>query len=188
MAKVRKRDGNAKRGKNSHTHPDRLATRERDLRCFELRRDGHSLSEVARIVGLNSPQSAANHIERAYKLCYNEPAEKIRKLAYARLMRMLTKLKPGIDAGDPDACSVALRLEARIAKMYGLDSPQKVEHSGKDGEPIQTQSVPPEQIQTPERLKSVLDLASRFGVMDRIMDRSDGSTGESDRGEPPQSG
>jgi hypothetical protein len=44
--------------------------------------------------------------------------------------------------GDPRVADTLIRISERVAKLHGLDAPQRIEASGPDGGPIQTQPEP----------------------------------------------
>jgi hypothetical protein len=46
--------------------------------------------------------------------------------------------------GDPRAVDTLIRISERVAKLHGLDAPTKIEATGADGGPIQTQEQQPD--------------------------------------------
>jgi len=57
-----------------------------------------------------------------------------------RLNRMIFALSP--HASDYRVANVLVKISARVAKLYGLDAPQRIEASGPNGGPIQTEEAP----------------------------------------------
>jgi hypothetical protein len=61
----------------------------------------------------------------------------------------VSTLVPARKAGDPEApdpraVDTLIRISERVAKLHGLDAPTKIEATGADGGPIQTQKQEPD--------------------------------------------
>jgi hypothetical protein len=65
----------------------------------------------------------ANLLDAAGAL--SKEAKKALAASLARIDHALTKLWPDIDKGDPKAIETMIKLEARRARMLGLDAPEK---------------------------------------------------------------
>ena len=46
--------------------------------------------------------------------------------------------------GDPRVADTLIRISERVAKLHGLDAPQRIEASGPNGGPIQTEEQKPD--------------------------------------------
>jgi hypothetical protein len=57
-----------------------------------------------------------------------------------RLNRMIFALSP--HASDYRVANVLVKISARVAKLYGLDASQRIEASGRDGGPIESEGKP----------------------------------------------
>jgi hypothetical protein len=66
-----------------------------------------------------------------------DTAERVRQLELYRLDRIRLSLDP--KKGDPRVADTLIRISERVAKLHGLDAPQRIESSGPNGGPIQTQ-------------------------------------------------
>jgi hypothetical protein len=60
-----------------------------------------------------------------------------REISLARLEVATKGIWPGVESGDAEAVDRLVKLEARRAKILGLDAPTKQEHSGPEGGPIE---------------------------------------------------
>lgn len=67
----------------------------------------------------------------------NDNVKVERELSIQRLELAIKKIWPAVEAGNLDAVDRLTRLEARLAKLQGLDAPTKQELSGPDGAPIE---------------------------------------------------
>jgi hypothetical protein len=116
------------------------------LIALELRAAGASFQQVGN--SLDPPvsrQRAFKIVRRALdeliKEC-QETAERVRQLELHRLDRLRFALSPRMS--DPRVADTLLRISERVAKLHGLDAPQRIEQSGPGGGPIQTQEKKPD--------------------------------------------
>ncbi|HUU02182.1 MAG TPA: hypothetical protein VM425_12125 [Myxococcota bacterium] len=124
----------ARRGRRSPTSRTAIASAEKQAQALELRRDGHTLQQIADALGFAGPSGAADCVQRALRATVAEPAEELRILELARLDSYLAALQKKIGTGEPRAIEVALRVSTRRAKLLGLDAPtqMRVEASAAD--------------------------------------------------------
>jgi hypothetical protein len=100
--------------------------------AVQMRLAGATWGEIAQALGYPTPRQALIATERALvkQLDNNEDREKMRKVAGARLERLLRSVWPkAIDPDSPDhliAVGKARDLVDRHAKLYGLDAPTEV--------------------------------------------------------------
>ena len=66
-----------------------------------------------------------------------DTAERVRQLELYRLDRIGLSLDP--KKGDPRVADTLIRISERVAKLHGLDAPQRIEASGPNGGPIETE-------------------------------------------------
>jgi hypothetical protein len=66
-----------------------------------------------------------------------ETAERVRQLERYRMDRIRLALDP--KKSDPRVADTLIRISERVAKLHGLNAPQRIEASGPKGGPIQTQ-------------------------------------------------
>lgn len=100
--------------------------------AVQMRLAGATWAEIATALGYPTPRQALVSTERALvkQLDSNDDREKMRKLAGARLERLLRSVWPkAINPDDPDhliAISKAREILDRHAKLFGLDAPTEV--------------------------------------------------------------
>jgi hypothetical protein len=114
----------------------RLAARERQLRALELRLAGVTYQQIADELGYAGRQGAFKAVEAALKLTLREPADNLRRISAERLDRATLAIWRAVNAGDLQAIDRLLRIEARRAKLLGLDAPQRQEVAGVDDGPL----------------------------------------------------
>lgn len=148
MAKAKKystlRPQLTKRGKpNNRTGVKAIETIEREAIAFELRKQGLSYNEIGK--RLNTTSTTAwnyvNSVLTSINEKLNEDVTRVRILEVSRLDDMLAKLYPKIMAGQEGAITTALRIAERRSKMLGLDAPEKINHAGADGGPIEVSVI-----------------------------------------------
>lgn len=114
----------------------RIEAHQRQLKALELRLAGVIYEQIAAELGYAGRSGAYKAVESGLKLTMREPAESLRRLSAERLDRATLAIWRRVSSGDLHAIDVLLRLEARRAKLLGLDAPQQVEHAGPGGGPI----------------------------------------------------
>jgi hypothetical protein len=70
-----------------------------------------------------------------------DTAERVRQLELYRMDRIRLALDP--KKSDPRVADALIRIAERVARLHGLDAPQRIEASGPEGGPIQTQEQGP---------------------------------------------
>ena len=108
----------------------KVLTSDRKLKALEMRKAGTSLQVIADTLEFSSPSAVAKAITAAMRQVFREPAEEIRNMEIARLDTMFEVCYRRI-VGDDDqsleAMDRALKIQARRAKLLGLDMPEKVD-------------------------------------------------------------
>jgi hypothetical protein len=107
----------------------RIAAHARQLQALELRLAGVTYEQIATQLGYASRSGAHRAVESALKQTLREPAEALRELSAQRLDRATTALWRRVQDGDAHAIDVLLRIEARRARLLGLDAPASLEQS-----------------------------------------------------------
>jgi hypothetical protein len=116
-------------GKSPKTHQNKrpldLAAKQRAERAMELRDEGTTLEEIARILGYASRGAAHNAIDRELDRMIEHTAKNLRKRENRRLDRIEAVVIPIALSGDPSkslwAVDRVLTIQARRAKLNGLD-------------------------------------------------------------------
>lgn len=113
---------------------------ERRKQAWQLRISGMSLKEIGERLGVATSQ-AGRDIETVFKetvdaaRCY---AEHYKQEAVDRHEAVLSKLWPLLDGLDAIRVADAIRGHlAELSKLRGAYEPEKHEHAGKDGAPIE---------------------------------------------------
>ena len=107
-------------GDGPNTGAERINRRERIARIFRLRLQGLSLKQIAAALGI-SLQLVAKIIDEALTEVVVESAEQHRKLELARLDAMWAAIYERAMAGDLACIDRLLAIQARRAKLLGLD-------------------------------------------------------------------
>lgn len=119
----------AKRDRNN------LAREQRLEKVATLRIDGHSLRWIAKKLGVSLAQTHADvqeALERTVDRTNNAIAHE-RALSLHRIDIAILGVMPRVKKGDDAAITSLTRLDARRAKLLGLDVPIKAELTGPDG-------------------------------------------------------
>src|SRR5262249_14892377 len=119
----------------------RILAAERRTQALALRRAGKHYSEIAAALGCSESrahQIVTLELERI-NTERSEQAEAVRTLELQRLDVLLGAVWEKAQAGDVQAIDRVLSIQARRAKLLGLDAPSKVAHTTPDG----TRSVAP---------------------------------------------
>jgi hypothetical protein len=117
--------------------------------ALELRASGASFLQIGKALSVSKPRAfriVRKALDELVQHC-QETAERVRQLELYRLDRIRLSLDP--KKGDPRVADTLIRISERVAKLHGLDAPQRIEASGPEGGPIQTQEQGPSRL-TPE--------------------------------------
>ena len=101
----------------------RIAAHERQLKALELRLAGCSYEQIARELGYASRSGAHKSVGSALTQTLREPTDELRNLSAERLNRATLAVWRAANAGDLRAIDTLLRIEARRARLFGLDAP-----------------------------------------------------------------
>jgi len=121
------------------------------IMALELRVSGASFRQIGEALSVSKPRAfriVRKALDELVEHC-TETAERVRQLELHRLDRY--RLALDSRKSDPRTVDTLIRISERVAKLHGLDAPQRIEQSGPDGGPIQTQE------QVPDYSKLTLD-------------------------------
>jgi hypothetical protein len=114
------------------------------IQALELRAAGASFRQIGEALSVSKP--------RAFRIVRKAPdemvqhcqdtAERVRQLELYRMDRIRLALDP--KKSDPRVADTLIRISERVAKLHGLDAPQRIETTGKDGGPIETKQTEPD--------------------------------------------
>lgn len=107
--------------------PRSIALRKKYLRALELRELGWKQAEIAEELGYASISGVQHAIWSALQLVVIEPIEELRKIHHERLETLLRGVWPMAAAGDPVALQLAIRLLSEEARLWGLNTPVRVD-------------------------------------------------------------
>jgi hypothetical protein len=114
--------------------------------AIELRSGGATFEQIGS--ALDPPVSR----QRAHKIVQKgleelatkcqEKAEHLRQIELIHLNRIRAQHMKSMY--DPQSAAILLRVSERLSKLNGLDAPQRIEQTGKDGGPIETKAAGPD--------------------------------------------
>ena len=112
------------------------------IMALELRAAGASFLQIGRALSVSKPRAFRIVRKALDELVHHcrETAERVRHLELYRLDRLRVALDP--KRGDPRVADTLIRISERVAKLHGLDPPQRIEATGPDGGPIKTKEQP----------------------------------------------
>jgi hypothetical protein len=114
------------------------------IMALELRASGASFRQIGEALSVSKPRAfriVRKALDELVVHC-TDTAERVRQLELHRLDRY--RLALDSRKSDPRAVDTLIRISERVAKLHGLDAPTKIEATGADGGPIQTQEQPPD--------------------------------------------
>jgi DNA-binding CsgD family transcriptional regulator len=101
--------------------------RDREAEVVRLRRQGMTFDDIADAVGFTNKGTAYTTWKNANARIIVEDVEEIRKLEGERLDTAQAAIWDDVLAGDVAAVNTLLRLMDRRSKLFGLDSPVRVQ-------------------------------------------------------------
>jgi hypothetical protein len=130
------REGNEMPQENSGR---KVKSHQQMIQALELRAAGASFRQIGEALSVSKPR-AFRIVRKALDelvLHCSETAGRVRVLELHRLDRY--RLSLDARRGDPRTVDTLIRISERVAKLHGLDAPQRIEASGPNGGPIETQ-------------------------------------------------
>jgi hypothetical protein len=107
--------------------------------ALELRASGASYLQIGKALSVSKSRAwriVSKGLDDLVQQC-QDTAERVRHLELYRLDRIRLSLDP--KKGDPRVADTLIRISERVAKLHGLDAPQRIEASGPNGGPIETE-------------------------------------------------
>lgn len=101
---------------------------DKQRQCYELRLKGHTVRQVAEIVGV-SKSSVSNYCKAAALEVISPLVSEYRQMEDERLDLAFAAILPRVEIGEVRAVEVLIKLLERRAKLHGLDAPVQVEQS-----------------------------------------------------------
>jgi len=114
------------------------------IQALELRAAGASFMQIGKALSVSKPRAlriVRKALDELVEHC-RETAERVRQLEIYRMDRIRLALDPR--KSDPRVADTLIRISERVAKLHGLDAPQRIEPTGKDGGPIETKQTEPD--------------------------------------------
>src|SRR5208283_5177459 len=110
--------------------------------ALELRAAGASYSQIGKALSVSKPRAFRIVRKASDELLEHcrETAERVRQLELHRLDRY--RLALDSRRSDPRAVDTLIRISERVAKLHGLDAPQRIEASAPNDAPIETETKP----------------------------------------------
>ena len=114
-----------RRGGKSDQRRAAKLTQQRE--ALEHRISGLGYREIADTMGI-SLTTAYRLVQGGMQEIIREPAEQMLTIETDRLDKLLAAQLPSALQGDPRAAETALKIMARIDRLYGLDQPTQTSH------------------------------------------------------------
>ena len=114
------------------------------IQALELRAAGASYRQIGETLGVSKPRAfriVSAALDELTVHC-RDTAERVRLLELHRLDRYRLALDG--KKSDPRTADTLIRISERVAKLHGLDAPQKTELSGPNGGPLRTEEEKPD--------------------------------------------
>ena len=114
------------------------------IQALELRAAGASFRQIGEALSVSKPRAfriVRKALDELVQHC-QDTAERVRQLELYRMDRIRLALDP--KKADPRVADTLIRISERVAKLHGLNAPQRIEASGPEGGPIQTQEQGPD--------------------------------------------
>jgi hypothetical protein len=112
------------------------------IMALELRASGASFRQIGEALSVSKPRAFRIVRKALHELVLHcqDTAERVRQLELHRLERY--RLALDSRKSDPRTVDTLIRISERVAKLHGLDAPQRIEASGPGGGPIETEATP----------------------------------------------
>jgi len=98
---------------------------------------GETFQQIADALGYKDHTGAIFAVKSALEKTLREPADRWRALTIERLTKILHIFWPKMLEGDEKGADRVFKAIADLRAVLGLDAPEKHEHTGKGGKPIE---------------------------------------------------
>ncbi|MCX4504577.1 sigma factor-like helix-turn-helix DNA-binding protein [Streptomyces anulatus] len=95
--------------------------------CLRLQLSGLTVRAIAQELGLK-PTTVQNRLTMALAAVIIPGVETLRTREGERLLHLLDRIQPAVQAGDLDAIKTAARLSESYRRLYGLNAPEQHQH------------------------------------------------------------
>ena len=127
----------SKRGGDHSSRPAQLESRENEQKALALWLKGATYEHIAAAgFGIATPSGAWRAVRRALARIPKEEADQARAAQLARIQALRLMLWNNSHRDPFKAAEGLIKLEAREARLLGLDMPNKHEIAGADGEQL----------------------------------------------------
>ncbi len=151
-----------------------ITAQQKSARAIELRLRGYTLQQVADEIGYQDPSGAYSAIMRGLAAELPEAQrDQLRRVEVAKLNEVERITWPDALAGDDKARNTILRCIAQRSKLNGLEAPQQVQLSTREGEPVEvnvTHSLDPAFVAAAELVRSRIVQQSIERAGDGVID------------------
>jgi hypothetical protein len=132
---------------------------------LDFRVAGVTFEQIGRQLGITK-QAAHKHYRRAMAEAQQRTAELSEELTELTRRRLDALVSAHwISKADPRSAEVIIRVEALRMRLEGTEAPARLEHSGKDGKPIEVaHTVMPLEFLSDEDLATLKEIARRAAV------------------------
>jgi hypothetical protein len=130
--------GQSKRGGGDHSsRPAQLEARENEQKALSLWIKGATYQQIAVAgFGITTASGAWRSVRRALVRIPKQEADQAREAQLARLQALRLLLWNQAGSDPIRAAEALIKLEAREARLLGLDMPTRIEAAGKDGDAL----------------------------------------------------
>ena len=122
--------------------PRRVKSHQQMIQALELRAAGASFMQIGKALSVSKPRAfriVRETLDESVEHC-RETAGRVRQLELYRMDRIRLALDP--KKADRRAADTLIRISERVAKLHGLDAPQRIEASGPGGGPCHRNAMP----------------------------------------------
>jgi len=120
------------------TRPKTFRANENQAMAIELRKQGYTYAEIGTRLKVTAPR-AYQYVQKALQEIAKvtlQNAEDLRNLELERLDMAASAIAKAVKAGEINAINTLIRISESRRRLLGIDSPAKLEATGKDGEPL----------------------------------------------------
>ena len=106
--------------------PQKVRSRQQMIEALELRAAGASYQQIGRTLSVSKSRAwkiVAKALDELVQNCV-ETAERVRRLELIRLDRL--RLALDSKRSDPRVADTLIRISERVARLHGLDAPQRI--------------------------------------------------------------
>jgi hypothetical protein len=141
--------------------------KERQSEALRMVKEGCSLEEIGKKLGYADRSGAWHAVKSALDAIPVAEAEDLRKVFNARFDHLYRSLQRGVKKGHPESVKAAAGITGQQIKLNGVEAPQRVELTGRDGKPVQvaTSEIPLTEEQRKARAMEIAKLLQDVGAL-----------------------